>query len=203
MSGKPTLHVYLKTMLLYQWFNLVSLAITRRGLFQLVPAVESSLLLLAQVWSLLQEPVWDPALTDTLKHRQVFYENLETKSPDLYKISTLEKAWLNRSSYRRHPTSRLTVPLSTVWKSHFSINLLTDWQTYTKCLICTAHWSGHNSRNNFRCIQFICTLLHAPDFSDKWEKSCVYSEMQTSSRSEKLPFLQGDNNRPLKLCVIL
>lgn len=43
--------------------------VTRVGLLQLVPAEEGSFLLLAEVWSLLQEPVRDPTLADPWRKR--------------------------------------------------------------------------------------------------------------------------------------
>jgi len=50
---------------LYCYFSYkVEGGVTGIGLFQLVPAKEGPFLLLAEVGSLLQEPVGDPALTD-------------------------------------------------------------------------------------------------------------------------------------------
>lgn len=45
-------------------------AVTGVGLLQLVPAEEGSFLLLAEVRSLLQEPVRDPTLADPFKIRE-------------------------------------------------------------------------------------------------------------------------------------
>lgn len=52
-----------------QWKK--NMIFTRVCLLQLIPSVKRPFLLLTQVWSLLQQPVRDPALTDTYVEREI------------------------------------------------------------------------------------------------------------------------------------
>lgn len=72
-SGTNSAAVSASSLLVDTWFSETELCVavgavcTWRGFLQDVPAVEGSLLLLAQVGAVLQQPMGDPALTDAWK----------------------------------------------------------------------------------------------------------------------------------------